>query len=153
MASTSKTTLFTRPSHLLAPRPQHLPLAPPHSQRLFSTHSLSRSLRLSPRSRTRLQNISFLAATLVSIITVSLAMSGSAGVDLPCPARQGTKVGMQDEKGKNWATSTGAGRTTGKRRWLEEPVVIAQSSAPRGKEAQHRTGPRTGLQQEEESRN
>ncbi|SCZ90247.1 BZ3500_MvSof-1268-A1-R1_Chr1-3g01867 [Microbotryum saponariae] len=148
MASTSKPTLFTRPNHLLAPRPQHLPLAPPHPQRALSTHSLSRTLRLSPKTRTRLQNVAFLTATLVSIITVSLAMSGSAGVGLPCPARQGTRVGMQDENGKDWAT-TG---TKGKRRWLEEPVVVAQSGAPRGKEGQDRTGPRTGLQQEE-SRN
>lgn len=44
------------------------------------------SLRLTPQSRTRLANASFLSAFLFSIFTVSY-MSGQSPGRLPCPAR------------------------------------------------------------------
>ncbi|SCV68366.1 BQ2448_487 [Microbotryum intermedium] len=147
LASTCKSMLSSNAPR--RPLPTFRPLLAP--VRALASQSLTRSFRLSPRTRTRLQNVSFLTATLVSIITVSLAMSGSAGVDLPCPARQGTRVGMQDEKGNEWALhTTNTTRTVikGKRRWLDEPVVVAHST-PRGEEGHERTGPRTGVEEGE----
>lgn len=65
------------------------------------TTTASRYLRLSPSTRTRLTNTFFIFACSLSIVTVSLGMSGVGGRNLPCPARRSGngrgEVGLEGE--------------------------------------------------------
>lgn len=106
-------------------------LSPPSRPRTRSLH-LPR-IRLNPRTRTRLTNLSFLSVAAVSILTVSLSLGMSNGrVGLPCPARSGEGVGMQEEKGK------------GRRRWLDDPVVVRKTKVVRAVEREG-DGERVGV--------
>lgn len=82
-------------------------------------------------------------------------MSGSikaGGVELPCPARRGAGVGLQEEQGKKegWGASFGSGKG---RKWLEDPTPVvksapAQATPPptplrRSKEVEETERPRT----------
>lgn len=104
--------------------PPFTPSHPSSSSRPY--HSLPRALRLTPSTRTRLTNLSFISAALLSIATVSLGMSGSVkvnGVGLPCPARREAGVSLDGPKNEGeWKVEGRKERR--KRRWLEDPVPI-----------------------------
>ena len=105
--------------------PPH-PAPSPPTMRSIST--LPRSLRLTPSNRTRLTNLSFVTAALLSVLTVSLGMSGSVkvgGVGLPCPARR--EAGVAADSEGEWKVEGKKERR--KRRWLEDPVPIARKDA------------------------
>lgn len=124
------------------------PMLTPPSSRPIST--LPRALRLTPSTRTRLTNISFVTAALLSVLTVSLGMSGSVkvgGVGLPCPARREAGVAAASEG--EWKVEGKKERR--KRRWLEDPVPIArkeavvQASAPAVARRETRSAERVGV--------
>lgn len=101
--------------------------ASPHTRTLST-----RSFRLTPTVRSRLTNASFVLAATLSVVTVSLGMSGSiqpGGVALPCPARSQVGVGAQEGSGtgeQRWFAEREAKQQKRRRQWLEDPVPIAR---------------------------
>lgn len=133
---------------------RHTPTAARAPTRAFSTSSSSRNGRsraylIHPMARQRLTNLTFLSAGLLSVLTVSLAMSGTFGEGAApgCPARVRTGVALEEEQERRAAGSWeeeeggdgddggGGGRSRTRRKWwesskakgrfLEDPVVVA----------------------------
>lgn len=129
------------------------------STRAFSTSSPSRSSRsraylIHPMARQRLTNLTFISAGLLSVLTVSLAMSGTFGEGAApgCPARVRTGVALEEQErrsavaaaddgdgdgdGGNGVGTTGGMRTRrkwwesskAKGRFLEDPVVVPSTT-------------------------
>ncbi|GAA5995112.1 uncharacterized protein JCM10292_004544 [Rhodotorula paludigena] len=137
-----------------------IPYAPPadpararalHTSRPFFSPRRSASARahlIHPLARQRLTNLSFLLAGALSVVTVSLGMSGTFGDAAPgCPARKDARVALEGaeaygpaggvrEPCKRNEAASDAGWWKGKGRFLDDPVVPAQqahgAAAPRG---------------------
>ncbi|GJN91545.1 hypothetical protein Rhopal_004568-T1 [Rhodotorula paludigena] len=137
-----------------------IPYAPPanpaqaralHTSRPFFSPRRSASARahlIHPLARQRLTNLSFLLAGALSVVTVSLGMSGTFGDAAPgCPARKDARVSLEGaeaygpsggrgEPRKRNEAAGDAGWWKGKGRFLDDPVVPAQqahgAAAPRG---------------------
>ena len=129
------------------PYSAHPPTAPtlPMQTRAFSTSSPSRNSRsraylIHPMARQRLTNLTFLSAGLLSVLTVSLAMSGTFGEGAApgCPARVRTGVALEEQERRSAALlhdgDDEGGRRTRRKWWesskakgrfLEDPVVSA----------------------------
>lgn len=78
-----------------------------------------------PLARQRLTNVVFTLAGVLSVVTVSLGMSGSlgsAGVRPGCPARKEAAVALQGDRGGQGGAGAG-GAWKGKGRFLDDPVV------------------------------
>ena len=96
-------------------------------------------LRLHPTTRTRLTNSSFYLVALLSLLTVSLAMSGvGPAAGLPCPARvPGTRgVGLEGQKWDIEPPTTRSPKLNSwwwerrnERQWLEDPIVMTKRLA------------------------
>ena len=89
------------------------------------THAMiprSFTLRISPPLRTRLTNLAFYSVALLSLCTVSLAMSGVGPASLPCPARSSTVLKNHSdhhdgEEERYWSGSgSGSGSWNGRDR-------------------------------------
>ncbi|GAA5958191.1 hypothetical protein JCM8115_004011 [Rhodotorula mucilaginosa] len=142
------------------PYSAHFPTAPTaipmQARAAFSTSSPSRNSRsraylIHPMARQRLTNLTFLSAGLLSVLTVSLAMSGTFGEGAApgCPARVRTGVALEEQERRSAAASAaddtdgdgGGGDGTGRRtrkwwesskakgRFLEDPVVVVPLTA------------------------
>ncbi|GAA5861452.1 hypothetical protein JCM3774_000251 [Rhodotorula dairenensis] len=114
-----------------------------------SSRTRSRAHWIHPMARQRLTNLTFLSAGLLSVLTVSLTMSGTFGEGAApgCPARVRTGVALDEESEDNGQrehraaqAATAADIIDGKRKWwetskakgrfLEDPVVSAAAKPP-----------------------
>ncbi|KAK4052880.1 hypothetical protein OIO90_004156 [Microbotryomycetes sp. JL221] len=87
-----------------------------HATRLGANHARPYSSQPSlwkrlttPTARTRLTNLTFATAALFSVVVVSMSMSGTVNVGLPCPARPSNhhhQQQQQDDKDNHQTTSS-----------------------------------------------
>lgn len=152
VASTSRVPYG--PAAVSVPRgPVNLPTyhAPAASSRPFSTSSprpsprgRSRAHLIHPMARQRLTNLAFLSAGLLSVLTVSLTMSGTFGEGAApgCPARVRTGVALEEEERRSAAAvASSHAENDGRKRWwetskakgrfLEDPTPAVAAAPPR----------------------
>ena len=125
--------------------------------------SILGSMKLSPPVRTRLTNLAFYSVALISLCTVSLAMSGVGPATLPCPARSSPKLRNNDNSdwslqhsdsspphrsgegaGQGGAGSQEKRRNTPARtrKWLQDPITPhSYSSLPPAQPTTSRKAP------------
>lgn len=105
-------------------------------------------LRLTPTTRTRLTNLSFAAAVAVSVLTVSLAMSGATtsvtGVGLPCPARKDGARGVRSEEEPGKGGSDWWKATKSRHRFMDDPVPSGGNGLRSAREGREGAGAAAG---------
>jgi len=100
---------------------------PSPSPRAHTSHR--RAHLIHPLARQRLTNVAFALAGVLSVVTVSLGMSGSlgsAGVRPGCPARKEAAVALQGEelvRARSEAQQARSSSWKGKGRFLDDPVA------------------------------
>ncbi|BGP52857.1 hypothetical protein JCM8202v2_000414 [Rhodotorula sphaerocarpa] len=114
-----------------------------------------------PMVRQRLTNLTFLSAGLLSVLTVSLTMSGTFGDGAApgCPARVRTAVALEErERRRAGEDAVDDGRQHAERWWqssqakgrfLEDPVPATAMRAPRAPAARHHGGTRSKFTDQE----